>query len=179
MPNSDLPTAPVMGHDPVTRVPLCEHGDDAAACQLAHAKLAPSASTLRPTYGAPHDSESLDGCEGLGWDLSWGFRLNVGHDVADDPTSPLTIGASFSDSDQANGIVVREAAPEQLEEFARLLLDIAAKHRRRLASGQQPVGACPDEWQPYHEAGSRPEHCATCSEGRPGTAPNPCGEANG
>lgn len=23
-------------------------------------------------------------------------------------------------------------------------------------------GACPDEWQPYHDAGSRPEDCATC-----------------
>ncbi|GGL17872.1 hypothetical protein [Mangrovihabitans endophyticus] len=28
--------APVVGHDRVTNVPLCEHGDDAAACQLAH-----------------------------------------------------------------------------------------------------------------------------------------------
>jgi hypothetical protein len=28
--------APVVGHDRVTGVPLCEHGDDAAACQLAH-----------------------------------------------------------------------------------------------------------------------------------------------
>ncbi len=128
---SDSPTAPVMGHDPVTNVPLCEHGDDAAACQLAHAKPATATSTLRPTYGAPHDSESLDGCEGVGWDLSWGFRLNVGHDEAEDPNSPLTIGASFSDSDQANGIVVRETTPEQLEEFARLLLNIAAKQRAR------------------------------------------------
>ncbi len=34
MPNSDFPTAPVMGHDPVTNVPLCEHGNDAEAYSL-------------------------------------------------------------------------------------------------------------------------------------------------
>lgn len=90
-------------------------------------------SPLKPTHGEPHDSESLDGCEGIGWDLSWGFRLNIGHDTAEDPTSPLTIGANFSDSDQARGIVVREVTPEQLEEFARLLLDLAASHKRREA----------------------------------------------
>ncbi len=89
---------------------------------------------LKPTHGTPHDSESLDGCEGIGWDLSWGFRLNVGHDDAEDPTSPLTIGANFSGTDQARGIVVRETTPEQLEEFARLLLNLAAKQRQRQAA---------------------------------------------
>lgn len=98
----------------------------------------------RPAHGAPHDSESLDGCEGIGWDLSWGFRLNIGHDTAEDPTSPLTIGASFSDSDQAHGIVVRETTPEQLEEFARLLLGIAAKHRARTAPAVAYAERCPD-----------------------------------
>lgn len=89
---------------------------------------------LKPTHGTPHDAESIDGCEGIGWDLSWGFRLNVGHDDAEDPTSPLTIGANFSDADQARGIVVRETTPQQLEEFARLLLNLAAKHRQRMAA---------------------------------------------
>lgn len=99
----------------------------------------PPRSGLKPTHGDPHDAESLDGCESIGWDLSWGFRLNVGHDTAEDPTSSLTIGANFSDTDQARGIVVRETTPEQLEEFARLLLDIAAKHRRRMADDVQPA----------------------------------------
>ena len=38
MPISDSPrpSAPVVGYDRVTRVPLCEHGDDAEACQLRH-----------------------------------------------------------------------------------------------------------------------------------------------
>jgi hypothetical protein len=31
--------APLGGHDRVTTVPLCEHGDDAAACQLAHRSI--------------------------------------------------------------------------------------------------------------------------------------------
>lgn len=30
------PSAPVVGHDWVTGVPLCQHGDDAEACQLTH-----------------------------------------------------------------------------------------------------------------------------------------------
>jgi hypothetical protein len=101
-------------------------------------------SSLKPTHGRPHDSESLDGCEGIGWDLSWGFRLNVGHDTADDPNSPLTIGACFSDADQARGIVVRETTPEQLEEFARLLLTIAAKQRARTTPPVAYVDSCPD-----------------------------------
>jgi cellulose biosynthesis protein BcsQ len=36
-----VPTAPVVGNDPVTNVPLCKHGDDAAACQLDHHMMVP------------------------------------------------------------------------------------------------------------------------------------------
>lgn len=85
------------------------------------------------TLGDPHDAESLDGCEGIGWDLSFGFRLNIGHDTAEDVNSPLTIGASFSDADQARGFVQREVTPGQLDMLARLLLDLAAKQRKRQA----------------------------------------------
>jgi hypothetical protein len=37
-PGKPLPVAATVGHTPacVAGVPLCEHGDDAAACQLAH-----------------------------------------------------------------------------------------------------------------------------------------------
>lgn len=145
---------------------------------------------LKPTHGAPHDTESLDGCEGIGWDLSWGFRLNIGHDTAEDPTSPLVIGAGFSDVDEAAGIVVREATPEQLEEFARLLLNLAAKHRRRMASRSNPVtGQCPTcEGTERADTGViRDElgNLAYCDddwhmeEGEPATAPNVSGGAAG
>ncbi len=88
--------------------------------------------TLQPTHGQPHDSSDLDG-ESIGWDLSFGFRLNVDHDDCQDETTPLTINAHFSDADQARGFVKREVTPEQLDEFARLLLNLAAKQRQRLA----------------------------------------------
>lgn len=86
--------------------------------------------TLKPTSGEPHDSSDIDG-ESIGWDLSFGFRLNVDHDDFEDHSTPLTINAHFSDADKARGFVKREVTPEQLEEFARLLLNIAAKQKQR------------------------------------------------
>jgi hypothetical protein len=88
--------------------------------------------TLKPTHGEPHDSSDIDG-ESVGWDLSFGFRLNVDHVDLDDHTTPLTIGGHFSDADLARGFVKREVTPAQLEEFARLLLNVAAAHKRREA----------------------------------------------
>lgn len=101
--------------------------------------------TLKPTHGEPHDAESIENYEGIGWDLSFGFRLNVSHADHEDVNSPLTIGAHFSDADLARGFCEREASPAQLEEFARLLLNLATKHKQRQ---QQPThltihkGAC-------------------------------------
>jgi hypothetical protein len=86
--------------------------------------------TLKPAEGQPHDSSDLDG-ESIGWDLSFGFRLNVDHDDCEDHDSPLTINAHFSDADLARRFVKREVTPEQLQEFARLLLNIAAQQKRR------------------------------------------------
>lgn len=88
--------------------------------------------TLKPTEGEPHDSSDIDG-ESIGWDLSFGFRLNVDHDDCEDHNTPLTINAHFSDADRARGFVKREVTPDQLDEFARLLLNMSAKHRRRQA----------------------------------------------
>lgn len=55
LPNPGPPPAPVVDVDRVTGVPLCEHGDDAAACQLRHS--APSSTThpqpTRPTSPPP------------------------------------------------------------------------------------------------------------------------------
>lgn len=84
--------------------------------------------TLKPADGEPHDSSDEDG-ESVGWDLSFGFRLNVGQLDCDRAT--LTIGAHFSDADLARGFVERSVTPAQLDEFARLLLNLAASQRRR------------------------------------------------
>lgn len=92
--------------------------------------------TLKPADGDPHDSEDDTGSEGIGWDLSFGFRLNFSHNDPDDVASPLVIDANFSDADKARGFVQREVTPEQLDELARLLLNLSAKHkRRRTAAG--------------------------------------------
>lgn len=86
--------------------------------------------TLKPTYGEPHDSTDEDG-KSIGWDLSFGFRLNVGQ--LDCDRSVLTLGAHFSDADLARGFTEREVTPAQLREFARLLLNLAAAHEQRTA----------------------------------------------
>lgn len=90
----------------------------------------PAPWTLKPTEGDPHDSSDLDG-ESIGWDLSFGFRLNVDHADCQDESTPLTINAHFSDADRARGFVKREVTPAQLQEFARLLLNMAAGQQRR------------------------------------------------
>lgn len=106
----------------------------------AEPKSWPPAWTLKPADGDPHDAESLDGCKGIGWDLSFGFRLNVAHAAPDDASSPLTIGAHYSDADLARGFVQREVTPTQLEKFAHLLAALARKHRHR-APHKLPVCA--------------------------------------
>lgn len=90
--------------------------------------------TLKPADGDPHDSSDGESPESVGWDLSFGFRLNVNHADYEDVTTPLVIDAQFSDADKARGFVKRQVTPAQLEEFARLLLNIAAAHRRREAT---------------------------------------------
>jgi hypothetical protein len=92
--------------------------------------------TLRRAYGQPEDSSDFNG-ESIGWDLSVGFRLNIDHAELDD-TTPLTFNAHFSDADLVRGFVKREVTPDQLIEFARLLLNIATSHRKRQALGGDP-----------------------------------------
>ena len=89
--------------------------------------------TLKPTDGNPHDSSDEDSPESIGWDLSFGFRLNINHADYEDVTTPLVIDARFSDADKERGFVKRAVTPAQLEEFARLLLNVAAAHKRRKA----------------------------------------------
>jgi hypothetical protein len=87
--------------------------------------------TLKPADGDPHDSSDDDAPESIGWDLSFGFRLNVQHADYENITTPLTISAHFSDADLTRGFVKRQVTPAQLREFARLLLNIAAQHEQR------------------------------------------------
>lgn len=87
--------------------------------------------TLKPADGDPHDSSDHESPESVGWDLSFGFRLNVNHDDYADVTTPLTLGAHFSDADKERGFVKRAVTPAQLREFARLLVNVAAAHERR------------------------------------------------
>jgi hypothetical protein len=90
--------------------------------------------TLKPAHGDPHDTSDDETPESAGWDIGFGFRLNIGHAVDEDVASPLAVEAHFSDADMARGFCKRQVTPEQLEEFARLLLNIAAAHKRREAS---------------------------------------------
>ena len=88
--------------------------------------------TLKPAYGNPENLDTGEGSpDDIHWSISWGFALNVNHDEG--PASPLTIECHFSDADLARGFTKAEVTPEQLEEFARLLLNLAANHRRRAA----------------------------------------------
>ena len=88
--------------------------------------------TLKPAYCDPQtdDERFGDGSDDIHWDLSVGFALNVDHDDPEDPKSPLTFTAHFSDADLARGMVKRQVTPEQLEWFALLLLAKAARYRR-------------------------------------------------
>lgn len=114
--------------------------------------------TLKPTSGEPHDSSDIDG-ESIGWDLSFGFRLNVDHDDFEDHSTPLTINAHFSDADKERGFVKREVTPEQLAEFGRLLLNIAAKQRQRAGRwpGEQQRNQHPRRGHVHDRASWRPD----------------------
>lgn len=91
--------------------------------------------TLKPTEGDPEWGAQCDEPvpDHLTWDIGFGFTLNVRHADYEDETTPLTIGAHFSDADAARGWVKREVTPDQLDKLARMLLDIAAKQRARTA----------------------------------------------
>jgi hypothetical protein len=97
----------------------------------------PAPWTLKPVVGEPELLQDFDEHNNplpdcAHWDIGFGFALNVADDENKDG-SPLTIEAHFSDADLARGFCKREATPEQVEEFARLLLNIAAAHKRREA----------------------------------------------
>lgn len=94
--------------------------------------------TLKPTEGDPEwttladdDGDVHPVPDHLTWDIGFGFTLNVGHADDEDESTPLTIGAHFSDADLARGWVKRQVVPDQLEKLARMLLDVAAEQRAR------------------------------------------------
>lgn len=121
------------GLDQWMRKWLTEYGIDPAAVTPITDTTWPPPWTLKPAHGDPHDSSDAESPESIGWDLSFGFRLNIDHDDYEDVTTPLTIGAQFSDADKERGMVKRQVTPDQLEQFARLLLNVAAAHKQREA----------------------------------------------
>lgn len=102
---------------------------------MSDTKTWPPPWTLQPTEGEPEDATLVGEGTSIGWDLSFGFRLNVGGD-SPDGTGPLVISAHFSDADLARGFVKRQVTPEQLVKFASLLLQVAVE--RTVAAGGKP-----------------------------------------
>jgi hypothetical protein len=95
---------------------------------------------LRPVSYEPHlvKEEDEDGqplIPFLRWSMSFGFALNIGH-LDGRPDSPLLVDAHFSDMDKARGFMTREASPEQLVAFARLVLDVVEPHLARQSAEQ-------------------------------------------
>lgn len=95
--------------------------------------------TLKPVHGEPHTMQERDENdqplpEFIHWDIGFGTALNIGADDSEGSTAPLTISAHFSDDDLARGFVKRQVTPEQLEEFARLLLNVSATYKRTAAT---------------------------------------------
>lgn len=91
---------------------------------MSKTKTWPPPWTLKPTEGEPEDATFVDEGMNVGWDLSFGCRLNVGGD-GPESDGPLVICANFSDADLARGFVKREVTPAQLVKFASLLLQVA------------------------------------------------------
>ncbi len=89
--------------------------------------------TLKPTEGDPEWGAQYDEPipDSLQWDIGFGFTLNISHADYEDETTPLTIGAHFSDADAARGWIKREVTPDQLDNLALMLHNIAAKQRQR------------------------------------------------
>lgn len=93
--------------------------------------------TARPVHRDPDRSgegwDDDNDCvihDGTGWDLSYGCRFGINHDRerVGDPDEWTVIVSTFGE-DQRKGITVRTVTPEQVEAFARHLLDLVAEHR--------------------------------------------------
>ncbi len=94
---------------------------------------------LRPVYGQPEASnaETCDEhCEpdcvhhtaSVGWDLSFGSRINFHPRDTRDPR--LVVSLQLSDDAIANRVVYREVQPQQVAEFGQQLLGLAGAPTR-------------------------------------------------
>jgi hypothetical protein len=110
----------------------------------------PSASKpIRPAYGDPGTQVECDADAGVGWDLADDCRLTIGHDLGDDgETVEWTVIVT---SEQ--GHVVRTVTPAQVEDYARQLLALVARHRAQ-PSTPSPV-LRPGDYVEIHEGQSR------------------------
>jgi len=111
---------------------------------------------LRPTNGHPefipredYDIDDFDGkpipptLESVGWDLSFGSRINFG--VIEDGTGDLYVDLQLSDDAVANGMVIRSVTREQVLAFAQHLLDLVGA-RPVLTLPEPPRVAGPEEF---------------------------------
>lgn len=82
---------------------------------------------LGPAMGDPstedeedEDGQPLPGTNWVGWDMSWGCRINFGQRDGD-----LLFTLSISDMAQKRGVEQKTVTPRQLRQFARKLADLA------------------------------------------------------
>jgi hypothetical protein len=92
------------------------------------------ASEVRPVHGDP-TAEAAGECDeycdercihhtaDVGWDLSWGARINFGQIDTTDPQ--LAVMLNLSDDAVSNGMVYRRVEPQQVATFGQHLIALA------------------------------------------------------
>lgn len=104
-----------------------------------------SPDTVRPVYGRPEaspaepcdehcDPDCIHHVHAVGWDLSFGSRINFHPRDTSDPR--MVVSLQLSDDAVANRMVYREVTDEQVAAFAWHLLDMLAAKTGQPASGE-------------------------------------------
>lgn len=107
--------------------------DDYQDPALTAAILADDSDTIRPVFGEP-EATTAEPCDeycepdcvhhvaNVGWDLSFGSRINIGPRSTTDPR--LIMSLHLSDDAIANGMVYREVTPQKVIAYAQQLLEL-------------------------------------------------------
>lgn len=107
---------------------------------------------IRPVCGEPEataaapcdeycDPDCVNHTASVGWDLSFGSRINVGPRDTADPR--LIVSLHLSDDAIATGMVYREATPQQVVTFAQQLLDLVGAQWKLVPAGPAQPDAGP------------------------------------
>lgn len=105
-------------------------------------------SELRPVSGHPEatvaqacdeycDPECVHHTPSVGWDLSFGSRINFGTRDTTDPR--LIMSLHLSDDATATGMVYREVKPEQVVAFAQYLLALTGAQWQLVPAPAKPA----------------------------------------